>query len=272
MSEVQDRVAVLLLHPGCNMHCDFCITDSRFSSMTFEQGVEALERLQARGFGNVVLGGGEPLAWRHDLLALAAQAKAMGFVTQVGTNGVALPADFEHLACFDRYVLPMDAASAALHNQLRHYRGRHHQIIMERLERLRIAGRTVTVSTVVTALNRHALPSIADWLEAYAQRGGSLHAWHLYKFLPYGRGGARQAETLGVGLEAYQTACEAVCSRDLPFRVYKRPDMRHSRNVDFFWFEGNELRAGSEAWSVQAPTGDEAAFAMGWPCEAASGA
>lgn len=271
MSVVPDRVAVLLLHPGCNMHCDFCITDSRFSSMTFEQGAEALERIKVRGFGNVVLGGGEPFAWKHDLLALAGQAKAMGLVTQVGTNGIALPADYEHLHCFDRYVLPLDAAEAALHNHLRHYRGRHHQIIIERLERLREVERAVTVSTVVTALNRDALSAIADWLEAYVQRGGRLHAWHLYKFLPYGRGGGRHAGTLDLSLTAYQTACEAVRSRPLPFRVYKRPDMRHSRNVDFFWYEGHEFCAGSEAWSIRAPAGDEAAFALGWPCEAATG-
>lgn len=272
MPELHERVAVLMLHAGCNMHCDFCISDNRISEMSFAQGVEALGRLRARGFGNVVFGGGEPFVWRHGVAELAARAKALGFLTQIGTNGVALPPYFERLECFDRYVLPLDAADAKTHNDLRHYRGEHYQIIAGRLELLREVGRPVTISTVVTSRNAETLALLADYLEGYVRRGGQLHAWHLYKFLPYGRGGARHAETLDLSLAAYHAACDIVRSRALPFRVYKRPDMRHSRNVDFFWHEGDSFMAGSESWSTRAPEPGEAASAMGWPCETCASA
>lgn len=268
MSEVLERFAVLMLHPRCNMRCDFCITDNGMATMSFAQGVETLALLRARGFGNVVFGGGEPTVWPHDVTALAAHAKALGFSTQLGTNGVALPDDFTAQCAFDRYVLPLDAADAATHDLLRHHRGGHHHCIMTRLAQLRGASRSVTVSTVVTQRNANTLSQLADTLVDYAALGGQLHAWHLYRFLPYGRGGAKHADDLDISEAVYHDACNTVRARQLPFRVFKRPDMRHSKHVDFFWYEGHTLHAGSERWSTHAPDAETESQAMGWPCQA----
>ena len=167
---------------------------------------------------------------------------------QVGTNGISMPEDPAGVDVIDRYVLPLDAAEAAIHNQSRRYGAGHHALVLGRLETLREAGKSVTVSTVVTTRNSSHLEGIADLLHDYTARGGRLHAWHLYKFIPEGRGGAAHADELDIAEAAYDAACARVKPRCTGFRVYKRKDMRHSRSVDFFWMEDGALRTGSEVW------------------------
>lgn len=241
-------IGVLFLHPGCNMSCSFCVTEDGFSTMRFDQGIVLLKRLRASGFDNVVLGGGEPFTWPFNVVRLAAEAKLLGFVTQVGTNGIALPPDYATVSGIDRYVLPLDAVSSTIHNQLRRYAGDHHSLILDRLACLLMAGKSVTVSTVVNAENIDGLPALGSFLADYVLGGGRLHAWHLYRFIPSGREGGRNASRLYVTEADYLGACAEVKGMDLGFTIYRRQDMRHSRTVDFFWYEGERLVAGSEVW------------------------
>lgn len=246
-------VGVIFLHSGCNMRCGFCITEDTCGAMDFDQALGVFEILTARGIGNVVLGGGEPTLWPHGLFRLAAEAHSRGFLVQVGTNGIALPPDFSTRPGVDRYVLPLESARAAIHDAMRPGGNTsHHAVMLDRLEELGQAGREVTLSTVVSAWNAGELPALADWLTRYVELGGRLHAWHLYRFVPEGRGGGVNAHSMQVSLPDYDDACAAVRSMALPFPVLKRPDMRHSTHVDFFWYEEGRLRIGSETWGVAA--------------------
>lgn len=249
MSAQNPQIAVFFLHPGCNMVCTFCVTENAFSAMRFHQAVRLLDFVKGRGVDTVVLGGGEPFTWRHSLLALTREAKARRLFVQVGTNGTLLPDDFERIESIDRYVLPLDAADEAAHNHLRRFKNGHHGLILDRLQKLRVAGKSVTISTVVTAQNIHTLPAVADFLDAYWRSGGQLHAWHLYKFIAQGRGGRKNASSLDVSEDEYHAACADVKRRDLGFQVYKRKDMFHSKTVDFFWYQGDTIQIGSEVWS-----------------------
>ncbi len=250
------RIAVVFLHGGCAMRCRFCISDARLSSMSRTQYLSVLETLRARGFDQIVVGGGEPCEWPGDWRYAAGEAKVRGFHVQLGTNGVLLPEGFARVGSVDRFVLPMDAAEPALHNDLRRSGpvgagtcADHHGLILQRLETLRRAGREVTVSTVVNAANLAETPAIGRWLGRYAGRGGRVHAWHLYRFIPAGRGGANHASALDISNEAYEAAVHAARHAVEGVRVFKRPDMRHSRTVDFFWQEGAQLKVGSEVWT-----------------------
>ncbi len=228
------QVAIILLHPGCNMVCDFCVTEDPLGSMTFEEAVTLLRHLKEKGIANVVFGGGEPFDWKNDLIALTAVAKEMGFFVQIGTNGVALPPHFESIPTIDRFVLPLDSADPEIHNRLRRYRNRHHSIILDRLRILREAHQSVTVSTVVTRENLTHLKEIGLFLKAYYQEGGLLHAWHLYQFLPEGRGGYPNAGRLAPTQEDYHRTTDEVKRMELGFTVYKRPNMYQSKTVGFF--------------------------------------
>lgn len=237
------RVSVLFLLAPCNMDCPYCITENDVELLTWEKAVAALARLRAEGVTNVVLGGGEPLLWKHDAFRLAARAKEMGFTVQLGTNGIRLPDGFERRDEVDRYVLPLDSMRPDVHDFLRPWRTSHHALILDRLERLRAAGKPTTIGTVVTSRNLGDLPAVGDFLRALDPDGAFLHAWHLYRFLPHGRGGEGHANDLAVTKEEYRAACRPVKEAPFPFPVYKRPNMMKAKSVDFHWVERGDFRA-----------------------------
>ncbi|MFP4500924.1 MAG: radical SAM protein [Candidatus Hydrogenedentota bacterium] len=242
-----------MLHGGCNMACPFCVTDTRVAPMTRHQARALVHDLARSGFRGVVLGGGEPFAWPW-LIDVARHAQTQGLEVQVGTNGVQLPAGYTRLHAIDRFVLPLESTHAPTHDRMRPLAGRsHYALIFDRLAALRSAGRQVTVSTVVTAENLDGLPALGARLAAYQAGGGRLHAWHLYRFIPEGRGGARHAGRFHVDEAVYHAAADAVREAQPTVRIFKRPDMYHSRDVEFFWYEASTLRIGSQAWAVTRP-------------------
>lgn len=246
------RIAVVFLHGGCSMGCLFCVSDTALEGMTPALFARALDLLEDRGFEEIVIGGGEPTEWPHDWRTAASAAKARGFLVQLGTNGRLLPPGYPEFDAVDRYVLPLDGATAETHDRLRPSGGRtgesHHRLILRRLEELRAAGREVTVSTVVNALNVREIGGIAARLNHHVESGGRLHAWHLYRFLPVGRGGARHAAELALPDTAYGAAVALARAAAPDLTIYKRPDMRHSRTVDFFWNHHGAVVTGSEVW------------------------
>ncbi len=214
--------------------------------MSFEQAVELLRVLRQRSLRNVVLGGGEPFLWPHGLERLTGVAKRLGFLVQVCTNGVAVPAGFESIPTVDRYLLPVESADPRRHDALRRLRG-HHRIVVDRIRALAGSGCQLTVSTVVTRENIDELQAIADCLLDVRDSGVALHAWHLYRFVPVGRGGARHRARLGVTRPAFLRACASARRRAAGVTVFRRDNMLRSSAVEFFWFERGTLQVGSHA-------------------------
>ena len=241
-------IVVIFLQPACNMHCTFCVTEDNFTPMRFEQAVKLLDTLRDEGVRTVIFGGGEPTDWPGDLFALTRKAKAHGFTVQIGTNGINLPDDFETIESVDRWVLPIESVDSEMHNRMRLYKGRHHAIILERLAALKRARKGVTLSTVMTEVNKAGVLDLAQLLREYAAESNHVHAWHLYQFLPVGRGGAVHGADLEIPEEEYRGLVEQVMALDLPFRVYRRSDMYQSQTVDFCWFEGDEMKRGRDEW------------------------
>lgn len=239
-------VAVLMLQPECNMTCTFCVTEDDFEPLPFEQALGVLDGLVERGVRMVVLGGGEPFTWPGDVLRLAAEAKTRGMAVQVGTNGIALPEDFAALDCIDRWVLPLESTDPAVHETLRRHGRGHHAVILARLAELQRARRSVTLSTVLTAVNLAGVLDVARFLKQYHSISENVHAWHLYQFLPLGRGGARNGRELSIPAESYAATCQRVKELELPFRVFRRSDMYRSRSVEFFWSKAGRVHSGSE--------------------------
>jgi len=211
--------------------------------MTDAQALDLLRQLKAGDFKSIVFGGGEPFQWPGKLLALTEEAKKMGFLVQVGTNAVALPENYQYIQSIDRYVLPLESSLSAVHNRMRFYKNRHQELIIDRLSRLRDAKKSVTLSTIITRVNRDDLRPLALFLKEFNALSPFIHAWHLYKFIPQGRGGRKNASDLMIPDEAYASVCDGLKSMDLPFKVYQRKDMYHSRTVDFFWYKDGLLRS-----------------------------
>lgn len=237
------RVAVLMLTAQCAMSCSFCINGTAMCGFSAEQAQALIRRLRNEGFRSLVLGGGEPLDWRYNAFELAADARKLGFVVQLGTNGISLPENFATYPHIDRYVLPLDGARAATHNAVRRWKGDHFAVIKERLASLRGAGKSTTISTVVTKKNAGEIASIFEWLQSWNEPRPFLHAWHLYRFVPEGRGGARNQEALDLCEEEYRKATSVVKKELVSFSIFRRPDMLRSKTVEFFWLEEGLVQA-----------------------------
>ncbi len=238
------RIASLFLTPHCDMSCRFCASETDFAVMSFDEAASLLSALKGR-VESVVLGGGEPFLWPNDLEKLTCFAADLGFQVQVCTNGVNLPVGFEKIQSISRYILPLESLDPSLHDGLRWLRGGgHHGLILDRIRTLVQAKRELTLSTVVTCENLPGLQDMAEWLVAEGLSGLNLHAWHLYRFLSVGRGGAPNGQELAVDRDQYQSACRALKAAGLPFTIYQRDDMQRASTVEFFWFEKGRLRMG----------------------------
>lgn len=239
------RIASLFLLPDCDMACRFCASERDFSPMELERAVWLLHALREQGFVSVVFGGGEPLLWPHGLARLTDLARRLGFLVQVCTNGVNLPDGFADDPGIDRYILPLEAADPAIHDRLRVHPGGHHAVVLRRIDELAGSGRELTISTVITRDNGGEIDALARYLLGARSRGVALHAWHLYRFLPVGRGGRPNAQRLAVPRAEFLAACGRAKRAGLDFPVYRRDNMLRSSSVEFFWVEQGALQIGS---------------------------
>ena len=91
------------------------------------------------------------------------------------------------------------------------------------------------------------------FLEQLNQKGDFIHAWHLYRFLPQGRGGLVHAPELLLNDDIFENIVEGLKQEGASFPIYKRKDMYASKTVDFFWIEHGRLTRGS--WVHRATAG-----------------
>ncbi len=232
------QFAVVMLQPQCNMHCSFCITENSLHKASWEDALDLLEQLKSKNIQNLVLGGGEPFYWPHNVLKLSQVATNMGFHIQIGTNGIELPKGFQFEESVKRYVLPLESVEDGIHNALRQYKKRHCSIIKQALKNLAESRKEVSISTVLTKVNLNYLQGLKDFLVQYQSQYHNIHAWHLYQFVPAGRGGRLENEKLQISKENYWGAVHSLKQDVKDFKVFARPDMYHSKTVGFYWFNG----------------------------------
>jgi MoaA/NifB/PqqE/SkfB family radical SAM enzyme len=241
------KVAVIMPQPSCNMICEFCVTEDQMGAMSLEQGMALLDQMKLSQVEIVVLGGGEPFLWKPGILNLARYAKNLGFTVQVGTNGILIPEGFETFNEVDRWVIPIESHRAETHNRMRRYKKQHHQIIMKILEKLKAAQKAVTLSTVLTEWNKADILDLARYLNKYNSETHHIHAWHIYQFVPEGRGGASPgAQELPLSIEEYNHYFSEIKKLNLSFKVLKRPSMYNSKDVQFYYFENERLLTKSD--------------------------
>lgn len=244
-------VAVIVLHPGCGMSCRFCITDDGVDVMTWDQATQLVDLLVAGGRCRVVtLGGGEPLMWEHGPTELAQYARARGLMTQIATAGGDELDGIIGSGLFDRVILPLESAAPAPHDHLRPAVESHHGRVMRWLELARECGQAVTVSTVVTRVNAAEVTGLASWLRDYDDGAEHVHAWHLYRFVPEGRGG-ETAGDLAISDATYTTAMAAARAAGLRFPVYRRDPHPTSTRVHFYWSVGGVVCRDGHPFDLQ---------------------
>jgi len=241
------KIAAFFLLPDCDLRCRFCIAEARFDTVDLPTAKSVLTALAATSIESVVLGGGEPTLWPHDLNALARHGRAHGLIVQLNTHGGSLREKLDSYPEIDRFILPIESTDPAHHDDLRRGQDGHFQAVVAALESLIERQRQITFSTVVTSENHLEVPRIAAWIQRLESRGARIHAWHLYNFLPLGRAGAqRRAAALALPREDFLEACRLAKSAGLTCAVYRREDMMRSSSVEFFWFDGGVFHVGGQ--------------------------
>lgn len=244
------KVAVVFLTPDCDMACPYCGAEEGFPSLSQAGAEGLLARLAAAGFESVVLGGGEPLCWPGDLRKLAGVAQGLGLLVQVGSNLQRLPPDAPAWPEVDRWVLPLESGKAKAHDALRPGPQSHHAMVLAALDLFARARRVVTVSSVARADGQADLDGVAALLRARVRLGLRLHAWHVYRFRPMGRGGRLHAGRFQQSDDAWQATALELRRRHADLPLLLRPDMLHSKQVAFFWKKGAKIwRQGPGDWS-----------------------
>ncbi|MBT7318171.1 MAG: radical SAM protein [Planctomycetes bacterium] len=233
-------IAAIFLQPQCDMRCSFCAADENYDRMTRKQAEQLVDELAAKKYESIVLGGGEPMLWPNGTIELAAYVQSRGMIAQINTNGQRLPDGFAQDNRTDRWILPIESNDAQTHNSMRHTPPRHYELVQSRLDDLQQSPKTkVTLSTVVCAENISHLPQLAHEILQRREAGLPLHAWHLYRFIAQGRGGAISSARHAVTDQNYLTCAreaQGILAREGAI-AYLRPDMSQSTTVSFHWYE-----------------------------------
>jgi radical S-adenosyl methionine domain-containing protein 2 len=143
------------LYKPCNYRCRFCFATFRElrGQLDREQAQALLRALRAAGGEKLNFAGGEPTLHPH-IGALVAEARRLGFVTSIITNGARLPALLAaHAGDLDWVGLSVDSADEAVQARLGRGAGGHVARSLELAAAVRAGGPRLKLNTVVTALN-----------------------------------------------------------------------------------------------------------------------
>lgn len=145
------------LYKPCNYRCRFCFATYRDidGHLPLPDAKRLLQLLREAGCEKLNFAGGEPTLHPH-IGELVAEAKRLGFVTTLITNGARLGRLLdEHAQEIDWVGLSVDSGNEDVQAQLGRGRGGHVARSRALAERVHALGLGLKLNTVVTALNWH---------------------------------------------------------------------------------------------------------------------
>lgn len=197
------------LYKPCNYHCQFCFAtfNDIAGALALPEQVELLRRLRAAGCEKINFAGGEPTLYAG-LGALLEEARALGFVTAIISNGARLAPLLErHAGALDWVGLSVDSADEAIQASLGRGRGDHVARTRRLVVQVRDAGIKLKLNTVVTALS---------WQEDMRPLIRELmpRRWKVFQVLPVGGQNDGKVEPLCISAEQFRVFVER--HADLP--------------------------------------------------------
>lgn len=154
----------------CNLDCFFCYNDlgAAGKPLSREQYFAFFAELADLGVLNLTLSGGEPLA-HPDFLALGRQARELGFVLRVKSNGHALRGELARRLKdeVDPFLVEVSlhGATAATHDRQTRVPGSFERLLAN-LEEMRRLGLRVKVNSTLTAWNEGEIEAMFDLVES----------------------------------------------------------------------------------------------------------
>jgi len=108
-----------LVTDACDLKCVYCACPKRGTpAMGTEEWLTTIRGLAARGMMRIKFQGGEPTV-RRDFRALSEEAKRLGIITAVITNGQGIAANPSLLDHLDEMVVSIDSPTPQVHDKLR---------------------------------------------------------------------------------------------------------------------------------------------------------
>lgn len=192
----------------CNLACAHCrrleSNEAAIRDLSTEQAKNLIEQLAELGKGQsvmpiLVFSGGEPLC-REDLFELVGQARSLGIVPALATNGTLIDAEIADRirdSGIARVAVSLDGATAEVHNKLRKLKGCFEKAI-EGIGHLRDKKVPFQINVTLTKHN-------AEQLDDIYELAGSLGAVavHIFMLVPVGCG-QELAETDMLSPEQYE--------------------------------------------------------------------
>lgn len=165
----------------CNLNCFFCYNDLGLKGQSLSTGdyLRLLRDLAALGVMNLTLTGGEPLA-HPDFLRLGAEARGLGFVVRIKSNGHAFRGELARR--IRREVDPflvevsLHGACAETHDRQTRIPGSFERLL-DNLREMRALGLRVKLNSTLTRWNEDeigAMFALADELGLRLQMGAEV--------------------------------------------------------------------------------------------------
>jgi MoaA/NifB/PqqE/SkfB family radical SAM enzyme len=197
------RVVLNFTH-RCALSCEWCYVPFSAPAVKRDTVIRIVERVQALGFRAITLGGGDPLQYRF-IEAVLRRAKTLDLFVHVDTHGKGLRETegtrYLLSECVDLLGLPLDGASAEVHDSMRSAGG-HFDMVLQRLRWLKPYMSDVKINTIVSARNVDTLQQLAHLI-----RKINPMRWSLYQYWPLGPAGAvRSVHDLQDGDFAHATS------------------------------------------------------------------
>jgi mycofactocin biosynthetic radical S-adenosylmethionine protein MftC len=162
---------LLELTYACNLDCAFCYNNPTPGGHSLETDdyLRLLRDLADMQVMNVSLSGGEPML-HPDFFRIGAEARRLGFVVRIKTNGLHL--DHETAERVKREIDPfvvevsVHGASEATHDRLTRVAGSFERLLAN-LDAMRAAGLRVRLKTVLTAWNEHEIAATLTLADSF---------------------------------------------------------------------------------------------------------
>ncbi|MCI5118063.1 MAG: radical SAM protein [Candidatus Electrothrix sp. LOE1_4_5] len=170
---------VLNFSSKCSLQCPYCFIPFDGSKVKYQDVFRIINRFAELNVKAITFGGGDPFSYDF-IQKLISEARELGFVLHVDTNGIGLSeADYVLLEdCQVLVGLSLDSHIQGTHNISREDRISYEKV-MNHLENLKRSSIRVKVNTIASKINASSLVNMAEILCVY-----NIDIWSLYQFMP----------------------------------------------------------------------------------------
>lgn len=166
----------------CNLNCKKCYAPKNGYEASFEEIIQAVNKLYDGGIRRIVLTGGEPLV-REDLPGIAAYIKEKGFEVYLSTNGLLLKERWKELAPYFSWIsISLDGPNEEV-NRLMTGNGHFHKVLefLYYYKNLPEKNVKIKLGTVITKKNMNQLVEMGRVIFK-EQKGYIPDVWRFYQF------------------------------------------------------------------------------------------